>query len=129
MIIGDGEILFKKVLSILKLRQSKELTLQELAKLEGIYVPQISKTVKKHTANLENVIYTPILNDKSYFKDTFIIELSRGCNNRCAFCTASYLNLPFRHYEYNKIIDAIDLGLKQTHKIALLGEQNSQSQE
>ena len=39
------------------------------------------------------------------FKDTFIIEVARGCMNRCAFCTASYINLPFRHYEYEKIID------------------------
>ncbi len=41
------------------------------------------------------------------------------------FCTASYLNLPFRHYEYEKIIEAIELGLSQTNKIALLGAQIS----
>ena len=45
--------------------------------------------------------------------------------NRCAFCTASYLNLPFRSYTFNKIIEAIDLGLKYTNKIALLGAQVS----
>jgi radical SAM superfamily enzyme YgiQ (UPF0313 family) len=100
-------------------------TLQKLASIEGVYVPNISTNVKKVTENLSSVIYTPILSDSSYFKDTFIIEVSRGCMNRCAFCTASYLNLPFRHYEYNKIIDAIELGLKYTNKIALLGAQIS----
>ena len=45
--------------------------------------------------------------------------------NRCAFCTASYTNLPFRHNEYDKIIEAIELGLKHTNKIALLGAQIS----
>ena len=45
--------------------------------------------------------------------------------NRCAFCTASYLNLPFRHNDYQKIIEAIELGLKHTNKIALLGAQIS----
>lgn len=125
MMIGDGEESFKKVLEILKLTLSKPEKLTMLAEIDGVYVPQISKKVKKTTEILDNVIFTPILSDKSYFKDTFIIEVARGCMNRCAFCTASYLNLPFRNYEYEKIIAAIDLGLKYTNKIALLGAQIS----
>ena len=38
---------------------------------------------------------------------------------------ASYLNLPFRFLPYEKIIEAIDLGLEHTNKIALLGAQLS----
>ncbi len=125
MMIGDGEGVIVKVFEILKQRLSKSETLRKLSEIEGVYVPTISKKVKKVTENLERVIYTPVLSDKSYFKDTFIIEVARGCMNRCAFCTASYLNLPFRSYEYNKIIEAIDLGLKYTNKIALLGAQIS----
>lgn len=125
MIIGDGEEVFKKVLEVLKLRLKKTETLEKLASLEGVYVPNISHKVKKVTENLNTVIFTPVLSDKSYFKDTFIIEVARGCMNRCAFCTASYINLPFRTYEYNKIIDAIELGLRYTDKIALLGAQIS----
>jgi len=125
MIIGDGENVFVKVLEVLKQQQEKSKTLESLSKIEGVYVPNITKTVKKVTENLENVIYTPILSDESYFKDTFIIEVSRGCMNRCAFCTASYLNLPFRYYPYEKIIEVIDLGLQYTNKIALLGAQIS----
>ena len=122
MIAGDGEDTFTRVLDILK-NNDKKHALELLADVEGIYIPQ--KPVKKYTAKLNNVIYTPILSDKSYFKDTFIIEIARGCMNRCAFCTASYINLPFRYYEYEKIIDAIELGLKYTNKIALLGAQIS----
>ena len=117
--------MFPKVLEILKQRKPKTETLLELSRLDGIFVPDISKQVKKITEELKDVIYTPILSDKSYFKDTFIIEVSRGCMNRCAFCTASYLNLPYRYYDYEKIIETIDLGLKHTNKIALLGAQIS----
>ena len=123
MIIGDGEDLFDKVLDILKQKIPKHGTLSELSKIEGIYIPNLK--AKKATVSLNNVIYTPILSEKSYFKNTFIIELSRGCMNRCAFCTASYTNLPFRHYEYNKIIETIEFGLKHTNRIALLGAQIS----
>lgn len=121
MIIGDGEQNFVQVLDILRQKKNKIETLELLKNIEGVYVP--GNKVKKATVNLKDVIYTPILSDKSYFKDTFIIELARGCMNRCAFCTASYTNLPFRYNEFNKIIDAINLGLNYTNKVALLGAQ------
>lgn len=125
MIIGDGETVNLKVCDVLKMNTDKQTILEKLAEIEGVYVPNISKKVKKVTEELNRVIYTPVLSEKSYFKNTFIIEVARGCMNRCAFCTASYLNLPFRHYEYEKIIEAIEIGLKQTNKIALLGAQIS----
>ncbi len=125
MIIGDGEETFLQVLEILKEKKDKQTTLLNLSKLEGIYVPKISKKVKKKTSELNNIIYTPIISEKSYFKNTFIVEVQRGCMNRCAFCTASYLNLPFRSNSYEKIIETIENGLKYTNKIALLGAQIS----
>lgn len=125
MIIGDGETVNLKVCDVLKMNTDRQTILEKLAEIEGVYVPNISKKVKKVTEELNRVIYTPVLSEKSYFKNTFIIEVARGCMNRCAFCTASYLNLPFRHYEYEKIIEAIEIGLKQTNKIALLGAQIS----
>ena len=123
MILGDGESVFEQTLDILKERHPREGTIAKLEQIEGIYFPN-SKS-KKATVSLNNVIYTPILSEKSYFKNTFIIEIARGCMNRCAFCTASYINLPFRYNDYKKIIDAIELGLKYTNKIALLGAQIS----
>lgn len=122
MLIGDGEESFRKILEILK-NNEREKALELIKNVEGVYVPGL-ETVKA-TVELKSVIYTPVLSDKGYFKDTFIIEVARGCMNRCAFCTASYTNLPFRSNEYEKIIDAIELGLKYTKKIALLGAQIS----
>ena len=122
MIIGDGEVIFPKVLEIIR-NNSKSDALHLLMNIEGIYIP--GNTVKKATVCLNDVIYTPIISDRGYFKNTFIIEVARGCMNRCAFCTASYLNLPFRNYEYRNVIEAIDFGLNYTNKIALLGAQIS----
>ena len=124
LMIGDGEESFKHVLDILKSNSRCE-ALKLLENVDGVYIPGKNKTVKKAVVPLHEVIYTPILSDKGYFKDTFIIEVERGCMNRCAFCTASYINLPFRSYEYDKIIAAVDLGLQYTNKIALLGAQIS----
>ena len=125
MVIGDGEDLIKKIVYVLKKHSVKADALKELSNYDGIYIPDITQRVKKVTEKLNNVIYSPVISDESYFKNTFITEVSRGCMNRCAFCTASYLNLPFRNYDYEKIVEAIELGLKYTNKIALLGAQLS----
>ena len=79
--------------------------------------------VKKATKKLTECIYTPIISDKAFFPDTFILEVERGCANRCGFCLASYINLPIRFVPYEKLLEAIELGLKHTNKLALLGAQ------
>lgn len=124
VIIGDGEGVNIEAIEICKSnygKQKKEI-LEILSNVEGIYVPSLKqKKVKKVSSELSQCIYTPVLSEKSFFKNTFIIEIARGCSNRCGFCLASYLNLPQRFVDYEKIIESIDLGLSHTNKIALLG--------
>lgn len=125
-IIGDGEDTNLEAVRICKQNKgkTKKEILNLLSKVDGIYVPSIPRSrVKKSTKKLSECIYTPILSEKSFFPNTFILEVERGCANRCGFCLASYINLPIRFVPYEKIIEAIDLGLKHTHKIALLGAQ------
>lgn len=126
-IIGDGEDVNNEVIRLCKLYKdlNKKDLLKKLSELDGVYVPDISENVKKSTKRLENCIYTPILSDESFFKNTFIIEMERGCANRCGFCLASYLNLPVRSVPNNELFNAIELGLKYTNKIAFLGAQVS----
>lgn len=129
IIIGDGEgVNGVNVRAIEVCRKNKGKPKSEvlnlLAEIEGVYVPAIhtpNKPAIKSHSNLSQCIYTPIISDESFFKNTFIIETSRGCYNRCGFCLASYLNLPARFVEYETIIETLELGLKYTNKIALLG--------
>lgn len=128
MIIGDGEQLNTNVVTILADNKDKpkDEILELLAKLNGVYVPTLNQEkIVKNSCKIENCVYTPILSDDAFFKDMFIIEISRGCANCCGFCMASYLNLPVRFAPYENIIEAIDLGLQYTNKIALLGAQVS----
>lgn len=128
MIIGDGEQLNTNVVTILADNKDKpkDEILKLLAKLNGVYVPTLNQEkIVKNSCKIENCVYTPILSDDAFFKNMFIIEISRGCANCCGFCMASYLNLPVRFAPYENIIEAIDLGLQYTNKIALLGAQVS----
>ena len=94
--------------------------LEEIAEIEGVLMSPCAK-VKKVTNEITVPVYTAILSDKSYFKDTFVIEIARGCPKMCNFCIASHHNLPFRCADKGKVFKAIDLGLEHTNKIALLG--------
>lgn len=127
-VIGDGEDINLQVVNICKDNTNKTKTelLAMLDKLEGLYIPSIKQQrVKKLTKKLEECIYTPIISKRAFFKNTFILEVARGCANRCGFCLASYLNLPLRFMHYEDVIKAIDAGLEHTDKIALLGAQLS----
>ncbi len=125
-IIGDGEDVIEKIVEICRQGvNDKENTLKTLSELEGVFVPKYPKPVKKLTSRLEHCVYTPILSDEAFFANTFIVELSRGCANRCAFCIASYINLPLRCAPFDELMKTVEFGLKHTDKIALLGAQVS----
>ena len=102
---------------------SRDEILKQLSELDGIYVPKYKKEKVKIVRDdiKNNVVYTPILSSKSFFSDTFVVELERGCPKMCNFCLASWLNIPTRFVEFDEIIKAIDFGLKYTNKLALLG--------
>jgi len=120
--IGE-KVALKGAFEVLKNKKNytRDELLKKLSELEGIYVPKYKKEVKILRDSIAEPLYTPILSEKSFFKDTFVIELERGCPKMCNFCLASWLNTPIRFADYDKIIEAIDFGLKYTNKIALLG--------
>lgn len=138
IIIGDAENADENIFNVIKENKHlpKHQILKILSNVNGIYVPSLTsydvnngvKTlngddfiVNKISSKLENCVSTPVLSEKSFFSNTFVIEVVRGCPQRCRFCLASYLNLPTRFCSYEQIIENIDTGLQYTNKIALLG--------
>ena len=136
IMVGDAEGIDTRIIDFIKDNKNlpKNELLHMLSEKEGIYVPALTDfenntvkidrkplCVKKVSCSIDNTITTPVLSEKSFFSNTFIIEIARGCAQRCGFCIASYLNLPVRFADYKQIISEIDKGLKYTNKIALLG--------
>lgn len=138
IIIGDAEKIDTNIIDVIKNNKtlSKNEKLKQLSKVKGVYVPALTGfdekkgvltpdgepySVEKISSELEDCITTPVLSEKSFFSNTYVIEMVRGCPQRCGFCLASYLNLPARFCSYENITAAIDEGLKYTNKIALLG--------
>lgn len=138
IMLGDAEdnlnTVVKAIISNKNL--TKQEILLELSKIPGIYVPSLTEfdvenniikkngvpyAVQKMTSDLTDCISTPILSEESYFSNTFIVEIARGCPKKCGFCLASYLNFPVRFCSYENVIKKLEEGLKYTDKIALLG--------
>ncbi len=126
IIIGDAEVHLNEILEILKKNKyaSKSEKLNMLAQIEGVYVPSLKNDdykVNKVSSSLSDCTATPILTENSFFPNTYIIEVERGCPQNCRFCLTSYINNPIRFCSVKNIIEKIDEGIKYTNKIALLG--------
>ena len=138
VMVGDAEGFDSDVLEVISKykKNAKNIILEKLASVEGMYIPSLTNFnknsrqttkdgkeffVKRRVARLENCVSTPILCENSFFKRTYVMEVTRGCPRRCGFCLASYMTLPTRFSPYKKIIENIEFGLKYTDKIALLG--------
>ncbi len=137
--LGDAENKTNKITDTIRKNKgkTKKDILIELSKLEGVYIPGHSYfdkakgmtdingnvyTVKKSTDKLKEIcVTTPILTENSYFSNTYIIEIARGCPQRCAFCNTSHINTPYRICNTEIIKQRINTGLKYTNKIAFLG--------
>ncbi|MBQ2644795.1 radical SAM protein [bacterium] len=137
--LGDAENKSQKIIETILQKKgcSKKEILEELSKIEGIYVPSLTVFdkqkgmitldgnnyhVRKSTDMLKDIcVTTPILTENSFFKNTYIIEIARGCPQRCGFCNTSFINSPYRTCDENIIISKIEKALQYTHKIAFLG--------
>jgi radical SAM superfamily enzyme YgiQ (UPF0313 family) len=55
------------------------------------------------------------------FKDMFLIELNRGCVEKCRFCVATYMGLPYREKEVEVVEQEVALAAKYGVKVGLIG--------
>ena len=123
--VNIGDSATKEVFEVLvnNSYKSREQKLECISEISGIWCPTNGDkyNIAPRVENIYEPVCTPILSDNCYFKDTFIIEIERGCPKMCNFCLASWHNLPFRTVDVDKIIKSIDFALQYTNKIALLG--------
>jgi radical SAM superfamily enzyme YgiQ (UPF0313 family) len=132
--IGDSEPNIDAFLQLFLKYKSEKLAFDDLLKhatnIEGLFVPTLKNQVSRSVLhNLDDSkiptfqVMSESINGKSIFERNFFIEINRGCPYQCKFCITSYHNSPFRNRSYDKIIDVIDNGIKNSpfEKISLIG--------
>jgi radical SAM superfamily enzyme YgiQ (UPF0313 family) len=148
ILLGDAESIVPQFLEAWKeARQldSREKRLLHLSTISGVYVPRYYKytvqtaggpllsieptieglpkrlTKQLFTAPPDYLAHSVMLSRDTAWGDMFLVELVRSCPQECRFCLASFLTRPFRAAKVDAVMQAIDLGLKYTKKIGLLG--------
>ncbi|MBA2123784.1 hypothetical protein B9J78_02430 [bacterium Unc6] len=114
-VIGDGEIVFEKILKLFyqlkKQGFSKKAALEELSKVSGVYVPCLHNTdtvaiVAQKVDSLDDVFFptSVVVPNICIVHDRIAIEIMRGCTGGCRFCQAGFVNRPRRERSVEKII-------------------------
>jgi radical SAM family uncharacterized protein/radical SAM-linked protein len=122
-LIGDGEEAFPEiaelVISLRKRKAKKDEILDELAKVQGVYVPRLypayqpadsfllarrpghgapARILKRVVPSLSRVSFPEniVVPDIQTVFDRVAVEVARGCPQRCRFCQATSIYFPFR---------------------------------
>lgn len=109
-LIGDGEEVILEVCEAIKCAKAKGLSraekIKKLSEIEGVYVPEHSKKVKKRIAqiNYDNALKEYPIPFSSSVHDRAIVEIRRGCGRMCRFCQPGHVNLPVRERSAEDII-------------------------
>lgn len=151
VLLGDAEVAVPSFLAAFREARkltSRRDQLLSLANSDGIYIPQfydveyltekgylgpvaaIQPTDDGVPALPRKKIFSPpadyvahsiVLSPDSAWGNMFLVEVVRSCPQECRFCLASFLTRPFRATNVDTLMGAIELGLKHTNKIGLLG--------
>lgn len=119
--IGDGEVVLPEMLQTLHELKGHHRTekLEALAKIEGVYVPQLppSRPVKRRIAeDLDKTFYCRemIVPNTGIVHDRIALQVFKGCTRGCRFCQAGMIDRPVRERSSESIVEQARTLLKNT---------------
>lgn len=68
-----------------------------------------------------NKCHSCFLLEDAAFKDLFLIELNRGCIEKCRFCVATYMGLPYREKSLEVVEEEVKVASRYGRRVGLIG--------
>jgi radical SAM-linked protein len=132
--LGDGEELLPEIGLVLEEGKQAGLSRQELlldlAQIPGVYVPQfynmaadgsvhpnhpdVPKRILRRVATPIPAYSIGLVPYVETVHDRLTIEIRRGCTHGCRFCQPGMLTRPARDVEPEKVVAAIEKGMRET---------------
>ncbi|MBD2299335.1 TIGR03960 family B12-binding radical SAM protein [Nostoc sp. FACHB-190] len=132
--LGDGEELLPEIGMVLEEGKQANLSrrdlLLDLAQIPGVYVPQfydlatdgsvhpnrpdVPKRIIRRVATPIPAYSIGLVPYVQTVHDRLTIEIRRGCTRGCRFCQPGMLTRPARDVEPEKVVDAIEQGMRAT---------------
>ncbi len=119
-VVGEGENVVKALLPVLREhklgRITREDLLREVSKVDGVYVPGISREVKRAVANFERADFptTQIVPNIEIVHHRYVVEVMRGCTRGCRFCQGGFTYRPLRIREPDEVLRITKEGVSKT---------------
>lgn len=134
IVLGDGEELLPEIGLVLEEGKKSDLHREELlldlAQIPGVYVPQfyemgtggavyplrpdVPKKILRRVATPIPAYSIGLVPYVETVHDRLTIEIRRGCTRGCRFCQPGMLTRPARDVEPEKVIEAIEKGMRET---------------
>jgi radical SAM superfamily enzyme YgiQ (UPF0313 family) len=132
--LGAAENLLPTLLPALAEEKSKEAALERLAATAGFYVPsrhspeaegsfqrlhklELSEEQMRRPGHLPT---TAIVSPHTEFADKFLVEMSRGCPEKCKYCWATFGMGRFRWHPTEFILAAIERARPVTNQLGFV---------
>jgi radical SAM family uncharacterized protein/radical SAM-linked protein len=140
-VLGDGEEVIKELVRCVKQAKEgkweKRKLLEELVKLEGVYVPffyeaeytasgkfkslkplkkNIPSSIKARKVDLNKAPHpiSPLVPLMEVVHNRVTVELLRGCSERCRFCEATFVSRPLRQRKMEQVVSYFKNSVKNT---------------
>jgi radical SAM superfamily enzyme YgiQ (UPF0313 family) len=133
-VLGSAELLWPPLIELVREIRDRDRLLLEIAGRDGYFVPQHHldenqqptgkrRRIEKRDAHMADPAMVPashIVTPHTEYSDRGLVEMSRGCPEKCRYCWVSYNYGRLRCYPVDAILDRVDRVARMTDRVGFV---------